>query len=136
MPGKFTLETETQPDVLDWGRLSFLSAPNATGAKQLTVIGGSIFPGKGHNFHHHPDQEEVLYVISGTIEQWVDREKRTLGPGDSAYFPAGVVHATFNAGTDEATVLAVLGPCVGEAGIEQVDVSGEAPWSGLRADAA
>jgi len=130
MLGKFMLETETRPDVLDWGRISWLSTPKATGAKQLTVIGGSIFPGKGHTFHHHPDQEEVLYVISGTIEQWVDRERRILGPGDSAYFPAGVVHATFNVGREEAKVLAILGPCVGEGGIEQVDVSGEAPWTG------
>src|SRR4051794_31384945 len=136
MSGKFTHETETNPDILDWGRLSWLSTPNTTGAKQLTVIAGSIFPGKGHNFHFHPDQEEALYVISATIEQWVDREKRILGPGDRAYFPAGVVLATLNAGSSEVKVLAILGPSVGEAGIEQVDVSGEAPWNGLRGDAA
>jgi hypothetical protein len=82
-----------------------------------------------------PNQEELLYVISGRIEQWVDQEMQILGPGDSSFIPAGVVHASFNAGTDEAKVLAILGPCVGDAGIEQGDMSGKAPWNGLRANA-
>jgi len=50
--------------------------------------------------------------------------------------PAGVVHATFNLGDEDATVLAILGPCVGEMGAENIDVSGEAPWNELRAKAA
>ncbi|MCP4305259.1 MAG: cupin domain-containing protein, partial [bacterium] len=80
----------------------------------------------------HPDQEEVIYVVSGTVEQWVDREKRILGPGDSAHIPADMVHASFNVGDDEAKVTAILGPCVGENGYELVDVADEAPWKTLR----
>ena len=71
-------------------------------------------------------------MIAGKVEQWVDREKRILGPGDSAYIPADVVHASFNVGTGEAKVAAILGPCVGEIGYELVDVAGEAPWKTLR----
>ena len=62
----------------------WLSNPPATGAKQLTVINVTLAPGKGHNFHKHPDQEEVIYVVAGQVEQWVDREKRMLGPGNCA----------------------------------------------------
>jgi quercetin dioxygenase-like cupin family protein len=136
MPGKFILQADIEPDVLEWGRLIWLCNPPSTDAKNTVVVAASIFPGTGHNFHFHPDQEEVLYVISGKIEQWVDNEKRVLGPGDSAFMPAGVVHATFNAGSDDAKVLAIFGPSVGESGIGMVDVSGEAPWNGLRANAA
>lgn len=136
MPGKFMFQADVEPDVLDWGRLSWLCNPPSTGAKQTTVVAGSIFRGTGHDFHLHPDQEEVLYVVSGTIEQWVEREMRMLGPGDCVFLPAGTVHASFNAGSDDAKVLAIFGPSVGEIGIEQVDVSGDAPWNGLRAKAA
>ena len=98
MQRPFTIASETEPEVLDWGRLRWLCNPPSTGARDLTVIDVTLSPGKGHNFHKHPDQEEVILCVAGSVEQWVDREKRILGPGDSAFIPAGVVHASFNVG--------------------------------------
>ena len=132
MTGKFKMSAETQPEVLDWGKLRWMSNPTSTGAKALTVIEVNISPGKGHDFHKHPDQEEVIYVISGKVEQWLDREKRILGPGDSVFIGADVVHASFNAGDSDAQLLAILGPCVGDAGYVLVDVADQTPWKGLR----
>jgi quercetin dioxygenase-like cupin family protein len=132
MPGKFMVREHVAPEILDWGQLRWLSHPPSTGAGQLTVIDVTLAPGKGHDFHRHPDQEEVLLIIAGRVEQWVDREKRILGPGDSAFVPKGVVHASFNAGDTDARIAAILGPCVGEIGYELVDVAGEAPWNTLR----
>jgi quercetin dioxygenase-like cupin family protein len=132
MPGKFMIRGDVAPEVLDWGQLRWLSNPPSTGAGQLTVIDVTLAPGKGHNFHKHPDQEEVLLIVAGTVEQWVDRERRILGPGDSAFVPKGVVHASFNAGEGDARIAAILGPCVGEIGYELVDVAAEAPWNTLR----
>jgi quercetin dioxygenase-like cupin family protein len=132
MPGKFTIAREVPPDELDWGQLRWLSHPPSTGARQLTVIDVTLAPGKGHDFHKHPDQEEVILILAGEVEQWVDRDKRVLNPGDSAFVPAGVVHASFNVGEGDAKIVAILGPCVGDGGYELVDVAGEAPWNGLR----
>jgi quercetin dioxygenase-like cupin family protein len=132
MAGKFVIAEETGQEVLDWGRLRWLSNPPTTGATQLTVIDVTLAPGKGHDFHKHPDQEEVLYIVGGRVEQWVDRDKRILGPGDSAYLPAGMVHASFNVGDHDARIVAILGPCVGAGGYELIDVAGEAPWNALR----
>ena len=132
MAGKFVLANETKPEVLDWGKLGWLSNPPNTGASQLTVIDVNLAPGKGHDFHKHPDQEEVIYVVAGKVEQWIDREKRILGPGDSAFIPEGVVHASFNVGDGNASIVAILGPCVGAIGYELVDVAGETPWNTLR----
>jgi len=109
-----------------------VSHPPSAGARQLTVIDADLHSGKGHDFHYHPRQEEILYVVSGTIEQWLDRERRTLGPGDSIFIPPGVVHASFSTGPDEARVLAIFGPSIGDGGLEMVDVSGEEPWNRLR----
>jgi quercetin dioxygenase-like cupin family protein len=132
MAGKFVIGGETAQEVLDWGELRWLSNPPSTGARDLTVINVSLAPGKGHDFHKHPDQEEVIYVVAGRVEQWVDHEKRILGPGDSAFLPADTVHASFNVGDSDANIVAILGPCVGTKGYEVVDVAGEEPWRGLR----
>ncbi|MHA1190293.1 MAG: cupin domain-containing protein [Alphaproteobacteria bacterium] len=132
MSGKFTIADKIDPEMLDWGQLRWLSHPSSTGAQQLTVIDVSLAPGKGHDFHKHPDQEEVLYVVAGTVEQWIDREMKILGPGDSAFVPADMVHASFNAGDGDARIIAILGPCVGEGGYELVDVAAQAPWKTMR----
>ena len=132
MNGKFMISAETKPEHLDWGHLRWMSNPPSTSARQLTVIEVNIAPGKGHDFHKHPDQEEVIYVIRGQVEQWLEQEKRVLGPGDSVFIGAGVVHASFNAGDGEAQVLAILGPCVGNGGYEVVEVGDSTPWKDLR----
>ena len=132
MHRKFAIASDLEPEVLDWGELRWLSHPPSTEAKHLTVIDVTLSPGKGHDFHKHPDQEEVILVIAGTVEQWVGEEKRILGPGDSAHIPADMVHASFNIGDSDAKVAAILGPCVGETGYELVEVADQAPWNMLR----
>ncbi len=132
MTGKFVIANEAELEDIGWGRSRWLSNRPATGAKQLLVSDLALYPGKGHDFHKHPDQEEMVYVLAGTIEQWIDREKRNLGTGDSAFIPADVVHATFNVGEADARLLVILGPCVGTTGYEVVDMSDVAPWKTLR----
>jgi quercetin dioxygenase-like cupin family protein len=132
MGGKFVIAKETQLEHLDWGKLGWMSNPPNTGAEQLTVIDVSLSPGKGHDFHKHPDQEEVIYVVAGKVEQWVDKESRILGAGDCAFIPADMVHASFNVGDGDAKIVAILGPCVGEIGYELVDMAQEAPWKDMR----
>jgi quercetin dioxygenase-like cupin family protein len=131
MDGKFIIAKETKLDALDWGRIRWICSPASTGAAQLTIVEGSLIPGKGHDFHKHPHQEEVLFVVSGRIEQWIDKEKRLLGPGDAAFVPPDAVHASFNVGDSEAKIIAIFGPCIGD-GFEMIDMAGEAPWNSLR----
>ena len=76
-----------------------------------------------------PAQEEVIYVIEGEVEQWLDRQKRVLRSGDAVFIPAGVVHASFNVAGAKARMLAILGPCVGrENGYEVTEVADQEPW--------
>ena len=129
MASNFRIATEIVPDKAVWGSSRWMSHPPSTGARQLTVLDATVVPGQAHSFHKHPDQEEVMYVAAGKVEQWVDREKRILGAGDAAFIPAGMVHATFNVGQEDARLLVIFGPCIGD-GFEAVDVSGETPWKG------
>lgn len=132
MAGSFVLKASSKVEELDWGSLRWICGPALTGAKDVVVCNVLIHPGKGHNFHKHPRQEEVIYVVEGQLEQWLGREKRVLGPGDSVFIPRDTVHASFTLGSKPLRVMAILGPCVGDAGYELVDVAGEAPWKGLR----
>ncbi|MFB6172395.1 MAG: cupin domain-containing protein [Haloarculaceae archaeon] len=56
--------------------------------------------GHGPMLHVHPEQEEGLAVVSGTLGVRVRDESRTLGPGEEAVVPAGVPHRFWNAGED------------------------------------
>jgi quercetin dioxygenase-like cupin family protein len=132
MSGRFVHEAEVEREQLDWGGLGWISRPPSTGARQLTVIDVALDPGHGHDFHKHPDQEEVIVVQAGEIEQWLEGEKTVLGPGEAVFIGAGTVHASFNTGQETARLTVALAPCVGEGGYELVDVSGEEPWSSLR----
>lgn len=129
---QFVLKSETSRESLDWGSMGWMTHPRLTGNRQLTIIDVELAPGKGHDFHRHPDQEETIYVIEGTVEQWLGEEQRVLTSGDAVYVDAGTVHASFNVGDQPARVLAILGPCVGEAGYEMEVVADEAPWNALR----
>ncbi len=96
------------------------------------TVEATFLPGKAHDFHRHPNQEEVIYVLDGEIEQWVEHERRLLHPGDAVVIPAAVVHASFNVGEEPAKIIAVLSPCVGEAGYEVEELVGEEPWRSMR----
>ena len=132
MSGKFISSAEVRREELSWGSLAWFSSPAASSAKDLVVLEVTLSPGGGHNFHKHPNQEEVIYLLEGEIEQWIDREKRLLRAGDSAFIGAGVVHASFNVSSRQAKLLAILGPCVGPEGYELVDVAAQEPWVSLR----
>lgn len=132
MQGKFIAAADAERDRLDWGVMGWLSRPQTTGAQQLVVIEVTLEPGCGHNFHKHPAQEEVIYVVDGTVEQWIGQEKRVLHVGDGVFIGADVVHASFNVSSDNAKLIAILGPCVGAEGYQLVDVADESPWRDLR----
>jgi quercetin dioxygenase-like cupin family protein len=128
---RFVTAQDVQIEELPWGPHEWLCRPGLTDARDLLLVRVRMPPGTGHAFHRHPAMEEIIYVISGTAEQWVDTERRELGPGDIAHIPKDVVHGTYNAGDDTLIFLAILSPAIFE-GPALVDVSGEAPWSTLR----
>jgi quercetin dioxygenase-like cupin family protein len=114
------------------GRTNFwLCHPDITAAEDLQAIRAVIPAGGGHDFHTHPELEEIIYVLDGKIEQWVGESKQVLHAGELAHIPRGRVHATFNPFGDDALILAVLSPG-SQKGPMLVDVSDEEPWKSLK----
>ena len=128
---RFVTATEMQVEASPWGPHEWLSRPGLTSAEELLLVRVRMPAGRAHQFHRHPAMEEIIYVLSGTAEQWVDREKRTLKAGDSAHIPRNVVHGTYNAGSGPLVFLAILSPA-GAEGPALVDVHAEQPWASLR----
>ena len=131
MAGAFKPGSSLTRDQHDWGVFAQVSGPR-DGLDGIVAIEATFLPGKCHDFHRHPGQEEVIYVIEGSIEQWVMGEKQVLSAGDSVVIPASAVHASFNEGTEPAKILAILSPAVGDDGYGVEDVTGEEPWASLR----
>ncbi|NHA66483.1 cupin domain-containing protein [Phycicoccus flavus] len=134
MTGSFVRSADITRDTLDWGELGWVVTPATAPGSGLTVLDVTITPGQGHAFHRHPDQEEVITVLSGTIEQWVEQERTTLGPGESVHVPKDTVHASFVAADADgpAHLSVVLTPSVGESGYAADEVADTEPWASLR----
>ena len=131
MMTRFVTSENMVVEQLPWGPHDWLCRPGLVEAERLLVVRVHIPPGKGHAFHRHPEMEEVIYVLEGSAEQWVDRERRLLAPGDSAHIPMDMVHGTYNAGQETLRILAILSPAK-IAGPPLIDVSQEEPWKLLR----
>ena len=129
---RFVSRDEMQVEASPWGPHEWLCRPGLTDAEGLLLVRVRMPAGRAHQFHRHPAMEEIIYVLSGTAEQWVDREKRVLGPGDVAHIPRDVVHGTYNAGADTLVFLAILSPAT-FSGPALVDVHESEPWRSLRA---
>jgi len=77
------------------------------GARELCMFEQWVAPGTGAPTHLHP-VEEVLTVLSGSAEVWVDDQRFPLAAGQSAIVPARSHHGFTNAGSGTLHVQAVL----------------------------
>jgi quercetin dioxygenase-like cupin family protein len=129
---KFVMAGDVDTETFDWGSAGMRCAPRGTGCTSFVVMDVRLDPGFFHAFHKHPDQDEMIIMKSGRIEQWLNDERLELGPGDSVYIDKDVVHGSYNDFSEPAELQVVLAPAVGDGGYVAVDVSGEAPWASLK----
>jgi quercetin dioxygenase-like cupin family protein len=79
------------------------------GCFELRVPPGSNVPPA----HSHRANEEVVYVLEGTLRYRVGDETRDLHPGEVMGTPAGVVHAFSNPHATVARALIINAPDIG-----------------------
>lgn len=84
------------------------------GATQLCMFEQWVAPGNGAPTHSHP-VEEVLTVLRGEAEMWLDRERVVVKAGQSLLVPAGRAHGFRNSGNVPLHIHAVLASSVFEA---------------------
>lgn len=96
-------------DIEEWrpGVSSRMQISALTGATALTIFEQWCAPGLGAPIHWHP-VEEVLTVLSGEAEIFVDGKYHLAKAGHSALVPAESRHGFRNTGKGELHMLAIL----------------------------
>ena len=92
-----------------------LIGPETVGAKHVEVVLGTVGgPGGGALAHQHPGIEQVCYMLSGRARAEIDGQVRELGPGDTCFFPADMVHVFTRISEEPVRVLVIYSPPYGE----------------------
>jgi quercetin dioxygenase-like cupin family protein len=92
------------------------SESESLGMFELTVPPRSNVPPP----HSHGKNEEIVYVLEGTLRYTVGGESRDLGPGETMRTPRGVVHGFANPFEHTARALIALAPDIGAQYFEDV----------------
>ena len=105
------------------GVMTRMQVSAVTGSVQLCVFQQWCDPGKGAPTHLHA-VEEILTVLDGQAEFWLEEERTHLTKGQSMLVPAGRKHGFRNTGTGTLHVQATLGAPIFEASFDdQKEVS-------------
>ena len=99
------------------GVLTRMQVSAVTGSVQLCVFQQWCAPGKGAPTHLHA-VEEVLTVLEGEAQMWIEEERATLHAGQSMIVPAGRKHGFNNTGTGTLHVQATLAAPIFEASFD------------------
>jgi quercetin dioxygenase-like cupin family protein len=99
------------------GVLTRMHVSAVTGSVQLCIFQQWCEPGKGAPTHLHA-VEEVLTVLEGQAEFWLEDERRTVKAGQSMIVPAGRKHGFRNIGTGTLHTQAILAAPIFEAAFD------------------
>ncbi|GLB69130.1 cupin domain-containing protein [Arthrobacter mangrovi] len=88
--------------------------------------------------HEHNGEDEIFYLLEGSVTFWVEDTEVTLGPGDSILMPRNVPHIFQASSEVESRWLNISGPAGLEKFFEDVSVPAEypGPQRGWRMDPA
>lgn len=114
---KFTFGKDAVIELVNGRTHHWHYSPDISKGADIIMVEVKMPVGGKHDFHRHPKMNEVIYILKGQAEQWIEDEKKILSAGDSIYIDPNIVHATFNVGEEPLEFLAILSPSDGwEAG--------------------
>jgi quercetin dioxygenase-like cupin family protein len=96
-------KADIQTDAFPWGRLEWYARKSLNGA-DITLGFCHIKPKMENAMHSHPNCDEVLYVVEGSIIHRLDGREIAMEKGDSLFIPQDAVHNAFNAGDSDAVL--------------------------------
>jgi quercetin dioxygenase-like cupin family protein len=103
-----TAETEAHAVVEDWGSLRWVAGRDQGNSDDVTVGLVTINAGCSNPRHGHPNCDEVLYLLAGTLEHTLDDECVLMHAGDTLSIRRGVHHNARNVGDTDAELLVVF----------------------------
>jgi len=108
------IDASAAPELIRLGALEIRYLQKAgngceMGVFEMRVPPGSLVPPP----HSHSANEELVYVLEGTLRYTVGGETRDLQPGEFMATPRGVVHAFSNPHAVDARALVINTPDIG-----------------------
>lgn len=79
-------------------------------AGQLALLVGEIPPGSGTSLHRHQHEDELIYVLEGTLDLQLGQEMATAVAGTAVFLPRGIPHASHNHSERMVKALAFITP--------------------------
>ena len=90
----------------DWGHLLWYAGGASKSSDEMTLGRCVLKPGQANPKHYHPNCEEILHVLSGKIDHFVDGQGwLPMVEGDTITIPQGVWHHARNTGETDAHLL-------------------------------
>jgi len=88
-----------------WGAMHWLVDDALIDGAELSVARMTLKEDACSESHGHPNCNEVVHLIQGTVEQSVGAERFVMQAGDTAFIPRGSLHRSRNVGRGEATMI-------------------------------
>ena len=79
-------------------------------AGQLALLVGDFPPGSGASLHWHQDEDELIYILEGTLDLQLGQEMATVVAGAAAFLPRGIAHDFHNHSEQMVKALAFITP--------------------------
>ncbi len=90
----------------DWGRIEWWVNADLADSEHLTLGRVEMRSGANNPRHYHPNSDEVLFLIEGSISHLVGEEWHDMEGGDTVLVPQGVWHQARNIG-DETAIMVI-----------------------------
>ncbi len=103
----FGVGTSSKPHFQEshWGTMHWLVEDTLVDGADLSVARMTLKEGACSECHSHPNCNEVIHLIQGSVEQLVGSERFALQAGDTAFVPRGSPHQSRNVGAGDAVMI-------------------------------
>ncbi len=91
-----------------WGSLTWVAGGKIGNAAEQTVGRVTIKAGSANPRHHHPNCEEVLYLLAGRLAHTIGDESVIMEPGDTIVIAADILHNASSIGDVDADMIVVF----------------------------
>lgn len=78
--------------------------------KHTQVVIMNILPGEDIGKEIHTENDQVLYLVSGKGEVWLDGQTSDFNPGDCVLVPAGIEHNFTTIGNEPMKIITTYSP--------------------------
>jgi quercetin dioxygenase-like cupin family protein len=106
--GGYVALSDVKVDPQTWGRLEWMVSGDIGNSDNLTVGKCYIQPHDQNPPHYHPNCDEVLHVLRGTIRHRLGDEYIEMSAGDTISIPQGTIHNAENLGDTEAEFVIIF----------------------------